>query len=68
MDDDLRERIVKLETEMLGVRQQNAELLSLVRNLSDQLTKYKGFVGGIVFVGSALATLVTLFAKKLGIA
>jgi hypothetical protein len=65
--EELRERIVKLETEMLAVRATQNELLVLVRGLSDQLTKYKGFIGGIVFVGSALATLITLFAKKLGI-
>lgn len=60
------ERIVKLETEMTQVRGDIKKILENQEQMQAQLTKYKGFIGGVVFLGSCIWAMVTLLAKKMG--
>lgn len=60
MDD--KERVIILETEMEQVKKDLTQILKIQEEIKEQLTRYKGFIGGIIFVGSCLVTLVT-FSK-----
>lgn len=51
--ENLDERITKLEDELSQIR--------------TELTRYKGFIGGVLFVVSALATIIEIFGKKIGL-
>jgi hypothetical protein len=58
MSEPLNERIAVLEEQMITAN----EKLDLLDDIHRELTKYKGFIGGILFVVSAIWTLL-LFAK-----
>lgn len=62
MDND--ERIAVVETKVDTLEKKQDEILALQKTMSDQLSRYKGFFGGIVFVGSAL-WFVLVFLKDL---
>lgn len=48
------ERIVVLETEVKTLKEDLHEILLNVKEMNEQMTKYKGFLGGIAFVFSAV--------------
>lgn len=50
------ERIAILETQMLELQDQHSEVMTKLETLLETMTKYKGFVGGIMFTLSALGT------------
>jgi uncharacterized protein YlxW (UPF0749 family) len=52
MDHD--ERIAVLETEVKEIKNKQDEMLALQRGIGEQLARYKGFLGGVAFVGSGL--------------
>ena len=54
------ERIVVLEVELKGLKEDNKEILSTLKEMQGELTKYKGFLGGVAFVGSCLLIALTL--------
>jgi hypothetical protein len=60
------ERIVKLETEVVQMKEIQAKILENQEEMKDQLTKYKGFIGGVMFIGSCTMALLGLIAKKIG--
>lgn len=53
-----QERIEALEA-------QNVEILRIVNDIRSELTRYKGFLGGVVFVVGALITILDLFKDYL---
>lgn len=60
------ERIAILETEMVQVRADVKQILEGQEQLKSQLTKYKGFIGGVAFLGSCMWALIVVVAKKIG--
>lgn len=50
------ERLATLETQMDDVKETQTAILQKLDALTESMTKYKGFVGGIMFTFSALAT------------
>jgi hypothetical protein len=64
------ERIVVLEVEMKELKDDNKQILATLKEMQGELTKYKGFLGGVTFVGSCLLVAVTLLKdvilQKLG--
>lgn len=63
---DERERVVVLETEMKQVKDDIKEILINQKLMQEQMTKYKGFIGGVVFLGSCVWAGLTILAKKIG--
>jgi hypothetical protein len=51
--EDLDERLKSIERELSSIR--------------TELTRYKGFVGGVVFIVTALGAVIELFGKKIGL-
>jgi ABC-type antimicrobial peptide transport system permease subunit len=54
------ERIVILEVEMKDLISDNKEILTTLKEMQGELTKYKGFLGGVTFVGSCILISITL--------
>lgn len=54
---DLHERIVIVETKLETLD----EIKDSLNTLNTELTKYKGMVGGILWIGSALMALIAIF-------
>lgn len=48
------ERIAKLETKVENLETQFAEALKELKMLNENMIRQKGFIGGLLFVGSAL--------------
>ncbi len=65
------ERIAVLETKVDTHSTSLKEILKKLDHLEETMTKYKGFLGGIMFVGSCLWAFLGLgkewFLKKLGL-
>ena len=65
------ERIVVLEVEMKELKDDNKQILATLKEMQGELTKYKGFLGGIAFVGSCLLVSISLLKdvilRKLGL-
>ena len=53
------DRVVTLEVRVEQLQADLQEILSELRSVNSQLTKYKGFIGGIAFVVSCLPVLWT---------
>lgn len=66
----VEERIATLETEVRLLKETNKELLIEIKDMKQDMTKYKGFLGGIIFVGGCMWTFLSfvlpVIAKKLG--
>lgn len=52
-----------LETKQLSFERKQDEILNAVQTINNNLSRYKGFVGGVAFVMSAVVTFIT-FAKE----
>lgn len=67
----IEERLAVLETKVQSLENQNSEVLKQLTEIKDSLSKYKGFIGGVVFLGSCLYYMITFgkewLFKKLGI-
>lgn len=55
------ERIAVLESEVGALKKDQEEILKIMHEIKDEMTKYKGFLGGIAFLVSGLGVAFTLF-------
>jgi uncharacterized membrane protein YjjP (DUF1212 family) len=55
------ERLAIVETKVENLEDQHKELLKLLHEIKDEMTRYKGFLGGIAFLVSCLAVAVSIF-------
>ncbi len=58
---DQVERIAVLEAEVKGLKEDQAEILKLMHEVKDEMTRYKGFLGGIAFLASGVGIFLTVF-------
>lgn len=58
---DMNERIAVLESEVRGLKEDQQEILSCMHSIKDEMTRYKGFLGGIAFLASGVGIFLTLF-------
>ena len=58
---DQVERIAILETKVDDLEDNHAELLKLMHEIKDEMTRYKGFLGGVAFIASGIGIFLTLF-------
>lgn len=55
------ERVAVVETKVENLESQHKELLKLMHEIKDEMTRYKGFVGGIAFLVSCLGVAAAFF-------
>ena len=55
------ERIVVLETEVKELKADQQEILACMHAIKDEMTRYKGFLGGIAFLASGVGIFLTVF-------
>jgi len=58
---DHHERLAVLETKVDDLEDSNKELLKLLHEVKDEMTRYKGFLGGVAFIASGVGIFLTLF-------
>ena len=58
---DQVERIAVLETKVNNLQDNHEEMLKLMHDIKDEMTRYKGFLGGIAFIASGIGIFLTLF-------
>lgn len=58
---DQIERIAVLEAEVQGLKKDQTEILKLMHEVKDEMTKYKGFLGGVAFLASGVGVFLTIF-------
>ena len=61
MSDNHIERIAVLENKVDDLQDNHEELLKLMHEIKDEMTRYKGFLGGIAFIASGIGIFLTLF-------
>lgn len=60
---DSIERIAVLETEVRAMKENQEDILRCMQGIRDEMTRYKGFIGGIAFVVSCLGIALTVFKE-----
>jgi hypothetical protein len=55
------ERLIVLETEVRELKADQQEILACMHSIKDEMTRYKGFLGGIAFLASGVGIFLTLF-------
>lgn len=58
---DQVERIAVLESEVRSLKHDQQEILTCMHSIRDEMTRYKGFLGGIAFLASGVGIFLTLF-------
>lgn len=58
---DQYERLAVIETKVEDLEQNHKELLKLMHEVKDEMTRYKGFLGGVAFIASGIGIFLTLF-------
>ena len=58
---DQFERIAVLEAEVKILKSDQQEILICMHSIKDEMTRYKGFLGGIAFLASGVGIFLTLF-------
>jgi hypothetical protein len=58
---DQVERIAVLEAEVRGLKEDQQEILICMHAIKDEMTRYKGFLGGVAFIASGIGIFLTLF-------
>lgn len=58
---DQVERIAVLEAEVRGLKDDQQEILACMHSIRDEMTRYKGFLGGVAFLASGVGVFFTLF-------
>lgn len=48
------ERLAVVETELKQVKETNVEILKRIEEMQGDLTRFKGFAGGVLFLASAI--------------
>ena len=61
MTPDHFERLIVIETKVEELEDNHKELLKLMHEIKDEMTRYKGFLGGIAFLASGVGIFLTLF-------
>lgn len=61
MTTDHHERLAVIETKVEDLEDNHAEMLKLMHEIKDEMTRYKGFLGGIAFIASGIGIFLTLF-------
>jgi hypothetical protein len=57
------ERIAIVETKVDTLEDNHKELLRLMHEIKDEMTRYKGFLGGVAFLVSCLVIAVSIFKE-----
>ena len=55
------ERMAVVETKVETLEDNHKELLKLMHEIKDEMTRYKGFLGGLAFIASGIGIFLTLF-------
>lgn len=55
------ERLAVIESKVETLEDNHKELLKLMHEIKDEMTRYKGFLGGIAFLTSGVVVFLTLF-------
>lgn len=55
------ERIAVLEAEVQALKEDQKDILKCLHEIRDEMTRYKGFLGGIAFLISGVTVCFTLF-------
>lgn len=58
---DQIERIAVLEAEVRGLKDDQQEILVCMHAIKDEMTRYKGFLGGVAFIASGIGIFLTVF-------
>ena len=58
---DTVERIAVLEAQVQTLKDDQSEILNCLHSIKDEMTRYKGFLGGVAFLLSGLTVFLTLF-------
>lgn len=58
---DHYERLAIIETKVEDLEENHKELLKLMHEVKDEMTRYKGFLGGVAFIASGIGIFLTLF-------
>ena len=58
---DMIERLAIIETKVEDLEDNHKELLHLMHEIKDEMTRYKGFLGGVAFIASGIGIFLTLF-------
>jgi hypothetical protein len=58
---DQIERMAVIETKIETLEDNHKELLKLMHEIKDEMTKYKGFLGGLAFLASGIGIFLTVF-------
>ena len=57
---DHHERLAVIETKVEDLEDNHKELLKLMHEIKDEMTRYKGFLGGVAFIASGIMICLTL--------
>ena len=57
----MNERLAIIETKVEDLEANHKELLKLMHEVKDEMTRYKGFLGGVAFIASGIGIFLTLF-------
>jgi len=55
------ERIAVLEAEVNTLKSNQDKILSCMEDIKGEMTRYKGFLGGIAFLSSGIVIFITIF-------
>ena len=55
------ERLIVIETKVEDLETNHKELLKIMHEIKDEMTRYKGFLGGVAFIASGIGIFLTLF-------
>jgi hypothetical protein len=55
------ERIAVIESKVNTLEDNHKELLRLMHEIKNEMTRYKGFLGGIAFITSGVVVFLTIF-------
>jgi hypothetical protein len=58
---DQIERIAVLEAEVETLKASQREILDCMHSIRDEMTRYKGFLGGVAFIASGVGIFLTIF-------
>jgi hypothetical protein len=55
------ERLAIVENNLEDLENNHKELVKLMHEIKDEMTRYKGFLGGVAFIASGIGIFLTLF-------
>lgn len=57
------ERIAVLESEVTALKEDQRDILKCLHEIKDEMTRYKGFLGGVAFIASGVGIFLTVFKE-----